>query len=94
MVAAMARLHRSIMKVIDSNDPKLHSINIQSALRLLMTHLEFDNIQVNEPRFLVLAETSREVLKGIYKAFDDYRAGCGKAWGGTGVEASKVITRK
>jgi hypothetical protein len=69
-------------KLINSADPRLHSLNIQNMLKELTEHLEYDIIQVNEPRALVLMETSREVVKGLHKAFTDYIAGTGRAWGG------------
>jgi hypothetical protein len=78
------------MKLITSPDPIVHSLNIQSALKEVIDHLEFDINLVNEPRFQALVETSREVLKGLHKTFDDYERGTGKAWGGGGAEAKKV----
>ncbi len=73
-------------KLIDSADPRLHSQNIQGMLKGLADHLEFDIQMVDAPRFEALLETTREVLKGLYKAFEDFDKGHGKAWGGEGAE--------
>jgi hypothetical protein len=69
------------MKQINSSDPRLHSLNVQSALSEIVDHLQYDTVLVNAPRFEALLETSREVLKGLRKAFEDYDAASEKAWG-------------
>lgn len=75
-------------KLINSANPHLHSLNIQSKLTELTDHLEYDIALVYEPRLQVLMETSREVLKGLRKAFQDFDAGVEKAWGGKGTDVS------
>jgi hypothetical protein len=71
------------MKLITSNNPHLHSLNIQSTLRELADHMQYDVTLVKDPRFEALLETSREVLKALRKSFEDFDRGCEKGWGGT-----------
>ncbi len=71
------------MKLITSNSPNLHSLNIQSILTELVDHLEYDVTLVKEPRFEALLETSREVLKALRKSFEDFDKGCERGWGGS-----------
>ncbi len=77
-------------KLINSSDPKLHSLNIQSMLTEIHDHLQYDVTLVNDPRFEVLLETSREMVKAIRKTFEDYDRGVGKAWGGVSTESRKT----
>ncbi len=94
MAAGRSPPHVSGMsKLINSTDPLLHSMNIQSKLKELTDHLEYDIMLVNDQRLEVLMETSREVLKGLRRAFEDFDAGTGKAWGGTGTEGRRAARR-
>jgi hypothetical protein len=70
-------------KLMNSTDPRLHSQNIQRMLTEITDHLQYDVMLVDAPRFEALLETSREVLKGLRKAFEDFDEGTEKAWGGT-----------
>jgi hypothetical protein len=69
-------------KLISSADPRLHSQNIQRMLAEVTVHLQYDIMLVDSPRFEALLETTREVLKGLRKAYEDFDLGQGKAWGG------------
>ncbi len=75
-------------KLINSPDPRLHSLNVQSMLTELVDHLQFDVTLVNEPRFQALLETSREVLKGLRRAYQDFDQGQEKGWGGSPPEST------
>jgi hypothetical protein len=69
-------------KLINSTDPLLHSQHIQRLLTDLTDHLQFDVMLVDAPRFEALLETTREVLKGVTRAFEHFDEGVEKAWGG------------
>jgi hypothetical protein len=71
------------MKLIRSNEPQLHSLNIQSALTQIVSHLEYDVTIVQDLRLQALMETSREVLKALSKSFEDFDKGCEPGWGGS-----------
>jgi hypothetical protein len=66
--------------MIESADPKVHSLHIQEMLRDVIDHLRRDVDRVNEPRFQALLETTAEVLIGLETAFTHYDKGAGKAW--------------
>jgi len=73
-------------KLINSTDPRLHSQHVQRLLAELGDHLQYDVMLVSAPRFEALLETSREVLKGLSRAFEHFDQGTEKAWG--------AVTRK
>ena len=66
---------------IESADPKVHSANIQTALKELIDHAREDVSKVSEPRFQALLETTAEVLTGLQTAFKHYDEGREIAWG-------------
>jgi len=68
------------LTTIDSADPKLHSSNIQVALKEMIEHVREDVIRVEEPRFQALLETTAEVLIGLRTAFEHYDQGRERAW--------------
>jgi hypothetical protein len=73
------RLRMSIAS-IESPDPKVHSTNIQAALKELIDHAREDISKVSEPRFQALLETTAEVLTGLETAFKHYAEGREIAW--------------
>ncbi len=82
MAAGSRGLYVQSMKLIKSSNPRLHSQNIQSVLTELIDHLQYDVEMVDAPRFEALLETTREVLKGLRKAYQHFDAGTEKALGG------------
>jgi hypothetical protein len=64
----------------NSTDPKVHSANIQNALRELTEHVRQDIEKVEEPRFQALLETTAEVLIGLRTTFQHYDEGREAAW--------------
>ena len=63
-----------------TGDPKVHVSNVKNKLDDLVKHIQQDETKLQEPRALALFETSREVLKGLMKAFEDYEKKDEKAW--------------
>jgi hypothetical protein len=63
-----------------SDDPAVHSTNIQKMLSDLIGHMRADVKRVQEPRFQALIETSAEVLTGLKTAFTHYDRGDEAAW--------------
>lgn len=61
-------------------DPETHVRHVHQMINDLITHLEEDETRMNDPRALALFETSKEVMKGLLKAFDDYENKNEKAW--------------
>jgi len=65
---------------VESAEPKVHSANIQNALKELIDHARQDVSRVKEPRFQALLETTAEVLTGLNTAYQDYDKGEEAAW--------------
>ncbi len=63
-----------------TTNPDTHVQHVHKMMNDLVMHLEEDVDQMNDPRALALFETSKEVLKGLMKAFDDYEGKNEKAW--------------
>jgi hypothetical protein len=68
------------VKTIASPDPEVHSQNLQQLLRELIEHTRRDVMQVKEPRFQALLETTAEVLSGLETAFRHYSERKEPAW--------------
>jgi len=67
-----------------SQHAKTHSEHVQHLLSQLCDHLKYDIQLVDSPRFQALAETTREVLGGLKRAYQHFDEGNETAWGGRG----------
>ena len=63
-----------------SSDPKDHARKIADALHQLKDHCREDVGKVDDPRARALFETTAEVLGGLEKAMNDFRAAQEEAW--------------
>ncbi len=63
-----------------TSNPREHVDNIQKMMNDLTNHIQQDEGRVNDPQALALFEVTREVLKGLNKAFDDYKSRNEKSW--------------
>lgn len=62
-------------QIIETSDPKIHAMNIESMLNEMVDHLRGDLKLVKEPKAQALFETGAEVLIGLRTAFQHYRQG-------------------
>jgi hypothetical protein len=63
-------------------NPRVHSRHVQRKLGKLALALEGEVLRAKDARLEALIETTREVVKGLLKAYRDFDKGTGKAWGG------------
>jgi hypothetical protein len=63
-------------------NPHVHARHVERKLGKLALALEGEILRVKDARLEALIETTREVVKGLLKAYRDYDKGKGKAWGG------------
>lgn len=54
--------------------------NVQHMMNDLVQHIEQDEGRLQDKQALALFEVTREVLKGLNKAFDDYKQKNEKSW--------------
>jgi hypothetical protein len=62
------------------SDPRHHTMKIKGMLTATATHLQEDIGKVADPRAQALFETTREVLNGLVKAYDDFERKDEQAW--------------
>lgn len=62
------------------SDPRHHTMKIKGMLADTATHLREDIGKVADPRAQALFETTREVLNGLVKAYDDFERKNEAAW--------------
>ncbi len=65
-----------------TSSPRYHVDNVQRMMNDLVQHIQQDEGRIDDPQALALFEVTREVLKGLNKAFDDYKQKNEKAWKG------------
>jgi hypothetical protein len=70
----------------DTKHAKVHSERVQHMLSQLVDHLKYDIQIVDSPRFQALAETTREVLGGLKRAYQHFDEANEKGFGGRGKE--------
>jgi len=63
-----------------SAEPRLHSRHIETLLKDVIDHLRYHLAEVKNARLQALLETSREVLKGLRKAYKDFDKGTEKGF--------------
>lgn len=64
----------------DERDPRHHTLKIKGMLTDTATHLQEDIGKVADPHARALFETTREVLNGLVKAYDDFERKDEQAW--------------
>jgi hypothetical protein len=62
------------------SDPRHHTIKIKGMLSDTATHLQEDIGKIADPRAEALFETTREVLNGLVKAYNDFEQRNEQAW--------------
>jgi hypothetical protein len=72
-------------------NPRVHGRHVEHKLAKLAIALEAEIQRVKDARLEALLETTREIVKGLLKAYRDYDKGKGKAWGGRGVRARRIV---
>jgi hypothetical protein len=78
--------HHRTIRAETTTEAKDHSEHVQHLLSQLSDHLKYDIKLVDSARFQALAETTREVLGGLKRAFQHFSEGHEKGWGGNGNE--------
>lgn len=68
------------MQQYPESDPRHHTANIKAMLKETGDHAREDVTKIDDPRAKALFETTREVLYGLVKAYDDYEKGTEPAW--------------
>ncbi|MCC7023095.1 MAG: hypothetical protein IT338_09715 [Thermomicrobiales bacterium] len=68
------------MQQFPESDPRHHTANIKAMLKETADHAREDVTKIDDPRAKALFETTREVLNGLVKAYDDYEKGTEPAW--------------
>ena len=62
------------------SDPRHHTIKLKEMLRDTAQHAREDVGKVNDPKAQALFETTKEVLDGLAKAYDDFENRSEQAW--------------
>lgn len=66
-----------------------HFETLRAEISYLVDHLRLDVEKVTDPKAQALFETSAEVLTGLIKAFDDYKAKSEPAWQTTDLSSQR-----